>query len=87
MSSSEELPPAADDASTVGHKTIVFTIIIIAFQFAAVFVRFISCRIKRVSWGGLDDILIVVSMVIQLGLATLAFGKPVTKTSNSNRTC
>jgi hypothetical protein len=74
MAAPPGMPPGDVDSTYGGHSALVFTGIFLALQLIVVWLRYITKLIVRVKWG-YDDILVLVSLVLQIGLAGIAFGK------------
>lgn len=76
MAASSGMPPGDVDSTYGGHSALVFTGIFLGLQLIVVWLRYITKIVVNVKWGS-DDILVLASLVLQIGLAAIAFGKPI----------
>ncbi|KAI9640544.1 hypothetical protein NHQ30_010842 [Ciborinia camelliae] len=85
MSSSTEIPPLATNSESDGNQALIFTSVFLAIQTICVIARFVSRGISKAPWG-LDDALIIVSFLMQIGLAVCTIGVPTIENplANSN---
>lgn len=85
MAAPSGMPPGDVDPTYGGHSALVFTGIFLTLQLIVVWLRYITKLIVRVKWG-YDDILVLVTLVLQIGLAAIAFGKHISQRA-STPTC
>jgi hypothetical protein len=65
---------AASDASSYsGQSALAFTAIFLVLQVTFVSLRYITKLLVKGRWG-YDDILVAISLVLEIGLATIAIG-------------
>jgi len=67
-------PPVDVDSTYGGRPALVFTAVFLAIQLIVVWLRYMTKFIVNVKWG-YDDVLVLVSLLLQIGLAAIAFGK------------
>jgi len=71
---SPPVPPEAFDSTYGGHPALIFTAIFLVIQIAFVALRYIAKWVVNVRWG-YDDILVLISLFLQIAIAGIAFGK------------
>lgn len=74
-------PPSAlgpeSSAEYSGEKLLIFTAVFVPVQIAAVALRYLTRYLIKGAWG-LDDILTLTALVLQLCMAGISIGKAVT---------